>query len=129
MLIIGNYIVAAEEGLNVRGDEDDLENEEDPMQTIEAHGWHVGKMLGEGAFGRVVLVTRATGDALEAACKIIQIPDDEEEREAIETLVHYGSVRGRSARRRRGRGPQADPSAMGVSVTSCWRIKVALRGP
>ena len=54
------------------------------MQTIESHGWHVGKALGEGAFGRVVLVTRATGVALEAACKIIEIPDDEEELEAIE---------------------------------------------
>merc|ERR1711998_622492 len=39
---------------------------------IEALGWKVGKDLGEGAFGKVKLVTRA--DGLKAACKIMAKP-------------------------------------------------------
>jgi len=42
---------------------------------IVAHGWTVGKVLGEGAFGKVKFVTRAS-DGQQAACKIIAKPTD-----------------------------------------------------
>ena len=43
--------------------------------TIERMGWSVGRLLGEGAFGKVFLVRRRS-DGVEAACKIIVKPRD-----------------------------------------------------
>jgi serine/threonine protein kinase len=46
------------------------QKKEDPHTIITSMGWKVGKMLGEGAFGKVYLVTRQS-DGVTAACKII----------------------------------------------------------
>ena len=57
--------------------------EDEAIDFIANKGWVVGKALGEGAFGRVVLVSRES-DKTEAACKIIEKPDDPDEVAAIE---------------------------------------------
>jgi serine/threonine protein kinase len=49
--------------------------------------WIIGKMLGEGAFGTVIIVQRKS-DKQEAAAKIIAIPRDIKERQAIAKETH-----------------------------------------
>ena len=58
------------------------------MKLIQAQlqGWSIGKVLGEGTFGRVLLVTRQK-DGLQAACKVIPLPDAKDEKQAIETEI------------------------------------------
>ena len=50
------------------------------QRSIEALGWAVGKFLGEGAFGKVFLVTKA---GTTAACKIIEKPIKKKELDMI----------------------------------------------
>jgi len=53
-------------------------SKEPELVFVQERGWKVGKKLGEGAFGTVMEVTRSS-DLLAAACKIIELPEDEEE--------------------------------------------------
>jgi serine/threonine protein kinase len=50
---------------------------------IVTKGWHVGAALGEGAFGRVYEVSRPS-DGVKAACKNMELPDNEVEKLAID---------------------------------------------
>jgi hypothetical protein len=52
------------------------------LRFIVDQGWRVGKNLGEGAFGKVVKVKRRS-DGQKAACKIIELPEDEDMLDAI----------------------------------------------
>ena len=53
------------------------------VEDIEKAGWDVGKVLGEGAFGKVVFVTRKS-DGVSAACKIITKPKEVKKMKLVE---------------------------------------------
>ena len=53
------------------------------VEDIQNAGWDVGKVLGEGAFGKVVFVTRKS-DGVTAACKIITKPKEVKKMKLVE---------------------------------------------
>jgi len=53
-------------------------------KEIESQGWSVGKVLGQGAFGKVMLVTR-TSDKQQAAVKVVKKPNSMSKMELVKT--------------------------------------------
>ena len=53
-------------------------------KEIESQGWSVGKVLGQGAFGKVMLVTR-NSDKQQAAVKIVKKPNSMSKMELVKT--------------------------------------------
>ena len=67
------------------------------VEDIEKAGWDVGKVLGEGAFGKVVFVTRKS-DGVSAACKIITKPKEVKKMKLVEMEYKARDAPARRAR-------------------------------